>query len=86
MAIKKIPLSRLETQLQTTLRECADSGDTLVVELPGERLLAINPLDATEDDVLIDELLETDPKFQALVAKSRISPRKKFPLNGGPST
>jgi hypothetical protein len=80
VAIKTIPLSRLETDLRQTLNECADSGQTLVVELPDQRLLAIQPLDAQEDDTLMDELLEANPKFQALVAKSKASPRKPFIL------
>ena len=78
MAIKIIPLSRLETELQKTLTECAESGETVVVELPDQRLLAIQPLDTQEDDSLIDELLQSNPKFQALVAKSKVSPRKPF--------
>jgi hypothetical protein len=38
MAIKTIPLSRLETDLEGTLNECAESGQTLVVEMPDRRL------------------------------------------------
>ena len=34
MAIKTIPLSRQETALKKTLNECADSGETVVVEMP----------------------------------------------------
>ena len=79
MAIKTIPLSRLEMDLEKTLDECADSGETLVVELPDQRLLAIQPLDPNEDDSLTDELLATNPRFQALVAKSKAGPRKPFP-------
>lgn len=78
MAIKTISLSRLETELQKTLTECAESGETVVVELPDQRLLAIQPLDPQEDDSLIDELLQSNPKVQALVAKSKASPRKPF--------
>jgi len=78
MAIKTIPLSRLETDLQKTLNECADTGQTVVVEMPDQRLLAIQPLDPQEDDALMDELLASNPKFQALVAKSKASPRKPF--------
>ncbi len=78
MAIKTIPLSRLETDLKKTLTECALSGETLVVEMPDERLLAIQALDPQEDDTLMDELLASNPKFQALVAKSKASPRKPF--------
>ena len=63
MAIKIVSLSRLETDLKRTLSECADSGQALVVELPDERLLAIQPLDPREDDSLIDELLASDPRF-----------------------
>jgi hypothetical protein len=78
MAIKTIPFSRLETELRDTLNECADSGLTVIVELPGERLVAIQPLDPTEDDDLTSELLESNPKFQALVAKAKASPGKPF--------
>ena len=78
MAIKTIPLSRLETDLKKTLNECADSGQTVVVEMPDQRLLAIQPLDPQEDDTLMDELLAGNPKFQELVAKSKRSPRKPF--------
>jgi len=73
MAIKTIPLSRLETDLEKTLNECAESGDTVIVEMPDHRLLTIQPLDPQEDDALMDELLASDPKFQALVAKSKAS-------------
>jgi hypothetical protein len=84
MAIKTIPLSRLETDLKKTLNECAQSGETLVVEMPDQRLLAIRSLDPQEDDSLIDELLASNPKFQALVAKSKAGPRKPFaPGDGG---
>jgi hypothetical protein len=78
MAIKTIPLSRLERDLKKTLDECADSGETVVVEMPDQRLLAIQALDPQEDDSLIDELLASNPKFQALVAKSKAGSRKPF--------
>ena len=78
MAIKTIPLSRLENELEKTLSECAVSGETVVVEMPDQRLLAIQSLDPQEDDSLIDDLLASNPKFQALVAKSKASPRKPF--------
>jgi hypothetical protein len=78
MAIKTIPLSRLETDLKKTLNECADSGQTVVVEMPDERLLAIQPLDPHEDDSLIDELLASDPRFRSLVARSKAGARKPF--------
>jgi hypothetical protein len=78
MAIKTIPLSRLEKDLKETLNECARSGQTVVVEMPDQQLLTIQPLNPQEDDGLIDELLASDPKFQALVAKSKASDRKPF--------
>jgi hypothetical protein len=78
MAIKTIPLSHLETDLQQTLNECADSGETVVVEMPDHRLLAIQSLDTNEDDDLIDDLLRTNPKFQSLVKRSKSGRRKPF--------
>jgi hypothetical protein len=76
MAIKAIPLSRLKTDLEKTLIECVDSGDTIVVEMPDQRLLAIHGLEPPEGDDLMDKLLASNPKFQALVGKSKASPRK----------
>jgi hypothetical protein len=78
MAIKTIPLSRLESELQSTLRACADSGDTVVVEMPDHRLLAIQVLDPVGDDSLVDDLLASDPVFAALVARSKASARRPF--------
>jgi hypothetical protein len=86
MAIKTIPLSRLETDLKKTLSECAASGETVVVEMPDKQLLAIQTLDPREDDSLTDELLASNPKFQALVAKSKASPRKPFRVGDGKVT
>jgi hypothetical protein len=77
MAIKTISLSRLEADLEKTLIKCAESGQTLVVELPDQRLLAIQSLEPNEDDSLMDELV-SNPRFQALVAKSKASPRQPF--------
>ena len=78
MPIKTIPLSRLKADLQETLNECADTGETVVVELPDQRLLAIQLLDPQQDDSLVDELLKSNPRFQAMVAKSKAGPRKPF--------
>ena len=78
MAIKTIPLSKLETDLKETLHECTQSGQTVVVEMPDQSLLIIQPLDPQEDDSLMDELLAANPRFQALVEKSKRSPRKPF--------
>lgn len=78
MAIKTIPLSRLEADLKQTLNECASSGETVVVEMPDQRLLTIQCLEPDEDDDLINQLLFENPRFRALVAKSKSSPRKPF--------
>jgi hypothetical protein len=79
MGIKTIPLSRLETNLEATLTECADSGQAIVVALPDQRLVAIQALEPTEDDSLTDDLLQSNPEFQELVAEAKASPRKQFP-------
>jgi hypothetical protein len=81
MDIKTIPLSRLEADLQGTLNNCADSGEAFVVELPDRRLIAIQPLESATDNDLIGELLESNAAFQALVAKSKASPRKPFSVD-----
>jgi len=78
MANKTVSRSRLEMDLKNTLNECAESGQTVVVEMPDQRLLAIQSLDPQEDDALMDELLASNPKFQELVAKSKRSRRKPF--------
>ena len=83
MAIKTIPLSKLEADPSGTLNECADSGEAMVVQLPDQRLVALQPLDSSEDDALTSELLQSDPAFKALVAKSKASPRKPFPTRRG---
>jgi hypothetical protein len=78
MPIKTIPLSRLEADLRKTLNECADSGSTVVVQLPDERLVAIHPLEPAEDDDLINQLIESNAAFRELVARARSGPRKPF--------
>jgi hypothetical protein len=78
MGIKTIPLSRLETDLRATLSECADTGQAVVVELPDHRLIAIQALEPAEDDSLVDDLLQSNPAFQDLVARSKAGPRKPF--------
>jgi hypothetical protein len=77
-AVRTIPLSQLEADPKGTLSECADSGLAFLVELPDERLVAIQLLEASEDDELVDELLESNEAFQKLVAKSKASARKPF--------
>jgi hypothetical protein len=84
MAIKTIPLKRLEANLRATLSECADSGKAVVVELPDQRLIAIQSIDAGGDDSLVDDLLQSNPAFQALVDRSKSRPRRPFPPRPAP--
>src|SRR6266542_1701482 len=83
MGIKTIPLSRLEADPRRTLTECADSSQALVVELPGDRFVAIRPVEPGDDDSLVSEVLEPNATFQALVARSKPSPRKPFTGGSG---
>lgn len=79
MDIEVIPLSQLQTDTPGLLTRCCDSGQTVVVELPDHRLVAIQSLDPEdEDDSLISDLIETNADFRALVKKSAASPRKPF--------
>lgn len=86
MGIRTIPLSQLEENVRATLNECADSGDAVVVELPDQRLIAIQALGAGEDDGLVDELLRSNPAFQAMIAKSKASSRIAFGATPGKGT
>ncbi|HKB02939.1 MAG TPA: hypothetical protein VKD90_12010 [Gemmataceae bacterium] len=83
MGIETIRLSRLEANLRAILDESANSGRLVVVELPDQRLVAIQPLEPSEDDDLTDELLQSNANFQRLVAKSAASKRKPFPPGTG---
>ena len=78
MAIKTIPLSRLETSLKETLNECADSGQAIVVKLPDQRLVAIQPLEPPDDEALTNDLLESNADFRDMIAKSKAGPRTPF--------
>ncbi|MBI1903402.1 MAG: hypothetical protein HYS13_20055 [Planctomycetia bacterium] len=79
MHIEVIPLSQLQTDTPALLSKCCDSGRALVVELPDHRLVAIQSLEPSNgDDSLIDDLIESNPSFRALLEKSKASPRKPF--------
>ena len=82
MDTKVIPLRELQTNTEGYLRLCCDSGQPIVVELPDSRLVAIQPLET--DDDLVNELIETNPAFRALLARSAASPRKPFQPTGMP--
>lgn len=51
--------------------------------MANHRLLAIQPPHTQEDDALMDKLLESNPKFQGLVAKSKAGPRKVLSVGEG---
>ncbi len=78
MRTKLIPLSQFEEDVRGILAECSQSGQSFVVELPDHSLVAIQSLEPTEDDSLVSELLESNPAFRALMAKSKASSRKPF--------
>ncbi len=80
MGIEVIPLSELQSNAPAVLGRCVDSGQAIVVELPDHRLVAIQPLDADdEEDSLVNDLIENNPGFQELLKKSKASGRKPFP-------
>jgi hypothetical protein len=79
MHIDLIPLSQLQMDPQALLVECCDSGRPLVVELPDHRLVAIQSIEPNDaDDSLVNDLLESNQSFRALVEKSKASPRREF--------
>jgi len=84
MDIELIPLSQLQTDPQSLLSECCDSGRPIVVELPDHRLVAIQSIEPDDsNDSLVSELLESNPSFRALVEKSKASPRREFTSRKG---
>ena len=79
MDIKVISLSQLQTDTPGLLTKCCDSGRPVVVELPDHRMVAIQPLDAgDENDSLVSDLIDSNADFRALLEKSAASPRKPF--------
>ena len=83
MDIEVIPLTQLQMDTPGLLTRCCDSGQAIVVELPDHRVVAIQSLDADdEDDSLVSDLLETNAAFRALVEKSAASPRRPFGAKG----
>jgi hypothetical protein len=81
MSIKTIPLSELEANPKKALSECADKNETMLVELPDHRMLAIQPLDPNDDDDLVNRLLQTNSAFRALIEKAKAGPRKPFAIS-----
>jgi hypothetical protein len=75
---KVIPLSDLQADPEGVLRRCYDAGQILVVELPDRGLISIRPLD--DDDDTVDQLIEHNPAFREVLARSIASPREPFPF------
>ncbi len=77
---KVIPLSELQADPEGVLSKCFDLGETLVVALPNRGLISIQPIES--DDDLINDLIEHNAAFRALLVKSLASPREPFPFVG----
>lgn len=75
---KVISLSDLQADPKRVLRQCYDSGQALVVELPHRGMISIRPVE--EDDDLVNQLIERNPAFREFLAKSIASPREPFPF------
>lgn len=79
MDTKVISLSDLQADPEGVLRRCYDTGQPLVVELPHRGLVSIQPVEP--DDNLVNDLLEHNPAFRDLLARSLASPREPFPFD-----
>jgi hypothetical protein len=67
-----------QTDPEGVLRRCYDSSQALVAELPDRGFISIRPVE--EDDDLVNQLIEHNPAFRGLLAKSIASPREPFPF------
>jgi hypothetical protein len=55
----------------------------VVVEMPDHRMVSIQPIEPSDhNDPLVNNLLENNPSFRALVEKSKKSPQKAFLSSG----
>jgi hypothetical protein len=77
MATKVIAVKELTADPETYLPNCCDSGQPFAIELPDHRRVIVKPLEE-EEDHLIDDLIEHNAAFRALLEKSAASPRKPF--------
>ena len=73
MDCKTISLSRLETSLRLTLDECVTSGTPVIVELPGDRRVVLQPITVVPDDDLADRLIANNAAFREMLARSAAS-------------
>jgi len=82
MDTKVIPLTDLEADPAGTLGRCYDLGQAIVVELPNRGLASISVQPVASDDDLVDDLIEHNASFRALLEKSLASAREPFPFDG----
>lgn len=76
MTITRITFRNFEANLRKILKEYAKPGDTLIVEMPKQRFLAIQSLDIQGLGSLVDELTTKNTQPQSPVAKPKASARK----------
>jgi hypothetical protein len=76
MDVKLIPLSDLQADPEGVLGRCYDSGQSVVIKLPNRGLISIRPIES--DDDLVNDLIENNPEFRAILAKSLAGPREPY--------
>lgn len=82
MGIKTIPLSQFEENVMQLLNDCADSGDKIVVELPDHRRISMRSLNHMDaDDPLIHNLIQNNPEFRSMLARSKASGSIPFSMD-----
>ena len=80
MDTKVIPLSDLQADPEGVLSRCYDSGQSLVIELPNRGLISIQAVESDDDPV--NDLIEHNPAFRAILARSLASPREPYSFAG----
>ena len=78
MITKTVKFSDLKKRLRSILLRCAGSGESMIVELPRNQRVIIQRLVAEDEDLLVDDLIESNPAFRELLENSKKGPRKPF--------
>jgi hypothetical protein len=78
-----IPLSELRDDPEGVLSRCLSSKEAVIVEVGDRGFVSIQPL-GTGDDDLVDDLIENDPSFRELLARSLASPVEPFETTDDP--
>jgi hypothetical protein len=84
MDTKRIRLSELEADPEGVLGRSYDSGQSVVIELPNRGLISIQPVES--DDDLVNDLIENNPAFRAIPAKSLAGPREPYSFSASAKT